>query len=70
MKDFILDKVMLLNAGAMTLSFMEIESLLKIVLLIISIIYTIIKIIYKKGDTNLDEQINKFLNRNKKDSSD
>ena len=70
MKDFILDKVMLLNAGAMTLSFMEIESLLKIVLLIISIIYTIIKIIYKKGDTSLDEQIHKFFNRNKNNSPD
>lgn len=70
MKDFILDKVMLINAGAFTLSFMEIESMLKIILLIISIIYTIIKIIYKKGDTSIDDQIQKYFNRDKKDSSD
>lgn len=61
---------MLINAGAFTLSFMEIESMLKIILLIISIIYTIIKIIYKKGDTSIDDQIQKFFNRDKKDSSD
>jgi len=68
MKQFIWDKVMLLNLGAITLSFMEIESLLKVVLLIVSIIYTIIKILYKKDfNTPLDNQIRKFFNKKNKD---
>ena len=49
---------MLINFGVMTLSFAEIESLLKIVLLIASIVYTIIKIVYNK---NGDEQLNKKI---------
>lgn len=64
------DKVVLLNTGVFTLSFMEIESLLKIILLIVSIIYTIIKILYKKDfNTPLDKQIMKLFN-NRKDKSD
>jgi hypothetical protein len=64
------DKVVLLNTGVFTLSFMEIESLLKILLLIVSIIYTIIKIIYKKDfNSPLDKQIMKLFN-NRKDKSD
>lgn len=71
MKQIIWDKVMLFNVGAMTLSFMEIESLLKIVLLIVSIIYTIIKIVYKKDfNSPLDEQIRKFFNKDKKNTPD
>jgi len=65
MKQIIWDKVMLLNAGALTLSFMEIESLLKIVLLIISIIYTIVRIIYQKqGDPELNKRIREFFSKN------
>lgn len=70
MKEIIWDKVMLLNLSTITLSFMEIESLLKIVLLIVSIIYTIIKIVYKKDfNSPLDNQIRKFFNKNDKDKS-
>lgn len=70
MKQIMWDKVMLLNTGVFTLSFMEIESLLKIILLIVSIIYTIIKIVYKKDfNTPLDKQIMKLFN-NRKDKSD
>ena len=58
MKQLLLDHVMLINFGVMTLSFAEIESLLKIVLLIASIVYTIIKIVYNK---NGDEQLNKKI---------
>jgi len=64
MKQILLDKVMLLNAGVMTLSFVEIESLLKIVLLIVSIIYTIIRIIYQKqGDPELNRRIREFFSK-------
>ena len=52
MKDFIYDKVTLLNTGVFALSFMNIENMLKIVLLIVSIIYTLLKIkdyYYNKG---------------------
>ena len=57
--NIITDKVMLLNASALTLSFMEIEALLKIVLLIFSIIHTIVKMI--KG-VNGNEAINNWIN--------
>lgn len=64
MKQIIWDKVMLLNAGALTLSFMEIESLLKIVLLIVSIVYTIIRIVYQKqGDPELNKKIRDFFSK-------
>lgn len=67
MKDFILDKVMLINFSVMTLSFAEIESLLKIVLLIASIIYTIIKIIYNKtGDEQLNKKIRDYFKNDNK----
>jgi len=64
MKQIIWDKVMLFNAGALTLSFMEIESLLKIVLLIVSIVYTIIRIVYQKqGDPELNKKIRDFFSK-------
>jgi hypothetical protein len=64
MKHIIWDKVMLLNVGVMTLSFAEIESLLKIVLMIVSIVYTIIKIMYKSdGDKDINNRIRKFFNK-------
>jgi len=67
MKEIIWDKVMLLNLGTITLSFMEVESLLKIVLLIVSIIYTIIKIVYKKDfNSPLDNEIRKFFSKKDK----
>lgn len=67
MKDFILDKVMWINFSVMTLSFAEIESLLKILLLIASIVYTIIKIIYNKtGDEQLNKKIRDYFRQDKK----
>jgi len=69
MKNLIMDKVLMLNAGITALTFTEIESLLKIVLLIMSITYTIIKIIYNKDDnSDLEKQIKKYFN--KKDNKD
>jgi len=69
MKNLIMDKVLMLNAGITALTFTEIESLLKIVLLIMSITYTIIKIIYNKdGNSDLEKQIKKYFN--KKDNKD
>lgn len=64
----IMDKVILLNASALTLSFMEIEALLKIVLLIFSIIYTIVKIVFNKpGNEFINNAINNmFGNKTKK----
>lgn len=49
-KQIIHDKVILLNAGAFTISFMDIQEILKIILLLASIIYTICRIFgeYKK----------------------
>jgi len=64
-----MDKVLMLNAGITALTFTEIESLLKIVLLIMSITYTIIKIIYNKdGNSDLEKQIKKYFQ--KKDEKD
>jgi len=64
-----MDKVLMFNAGITALTFTEIESLLKIVLLIMSITYTIIKIIYNKdGNSDLEKQIKKYFN--KKDEKD
>lgn len=54
-KDIINDKVILLNTGTLTLSFMDIEEILKLILLSISIIYTLIRI------------YNEYLKYNKKD---
>jgi len=69
MKNLIMDKVLMFNAGITALTFTEIESLLKIVLLIMSITYTIIKIIYNKdGNSDLEKQIKKYFN--KKDEKD
>jgi len=69
MKNLIMDKVLMLNAGITALTFTEIESLLKIVLLIMSITYTIIKIIYNKdGNSDLEKQIKKYFQ--KKDEKD
>lgn len=58
---------MLINFSVMTLSFAEIESLLKIVLLIASIVYTIIKIIYNKtGDEQLNKKIRDYFKNDNK----
>lgn len=43
-KQFISDKVILCNAGALTISFTQVENTLKIILLLASIIYTLSKI--------------------------
>jgi len=53
LKQIINDKVILLNSGALTVSFMNVEMVLKLLLLTISIIYTGIRIykeICKKDD--------------------
>jgi len=49
-KSIINDKVILLNTGALTISFTEVEAILKIILLGASIIYTLYRIIgeYRK----------------------
>jgi hypothetical protein len=47
MKQLITDKVILLNTGAITISFMDVEYMLKITLLLISIAYTLIRL-YKE----------------------
>jgi len=71
MKQILWDKVMLLNAGALTLSFMEIESLLKIVLLIVSILYTIAKIIWRKeGDPHINKKIREFFSKDDDDKKE
>ena len=68
MKEFITDKVLLLNTGAITVTmFTELQEVLKIILLIVSITYTIIKMVKgKKGNTELEKQIENYFN-NKKD---
>jgi hypothetical protein len=64
-----MDKVLMLNAGITALTFTEIEELLKIILLICSIAYTIIKIVLNKnGNPQLEEQIKKYFE--KKDEKD
>ena len=52
MKEIITDKVILCNAGAITISFMDVEQTLKIILLLASIIYTFTKLYneYKTDD--------------------
>jgi hypothetical protein len=57
MKNFIEDfKVYAINSGALMISFTQVESVLKILLLIISIVYTLIKmrhaILNKKDETD------------------
>lgn len=68
MKEFITDKVLLLNTGAITVTmFTELQEVLKIILLIVSITYTIIKMLKgKKGNTELEKQIDEYF-KNKKD---
>lgn len=46
-REIINDKVILLNTGAITISFLDIEAILKLLLLSFSIIYTGIRI-YKE----------------------
>lgn len=69
MKEFLTDKVLLVNAGALSVTtFMELQEILKILLLITSIIYTIYKMIYNhKGNPELEKQIKDILD--KKDSN-
>ncbi len=53
LRQIINDKVILLNSGALTVSFMNVEMMLKLLLLSVSIIYTGIRIykeICKKND--------------------
>lgn len=52
MRELITDKVILCNAGAITVSFMDVETTLKIILLSASIVYTLIKIYREYGQLN------------------
>lgn len=54
MRELVMDKVLLLNTAAFTLSFMNIEYMLKILLLSLSIAYTIVRLYKetKKSDDN------------------
>ena len=55
LKQIINDKVLLLNSGTLTISFMNVEMVLKLILLTISILYTglrIYKEICKQKDNN------------------
>lgn len=44
-KDIITDKVFLLNTGALTISFMDIQEVLKILILISTLTYTMIRLV-------------------------
>jgi len=70
MKEFITDKVLLFNTGAMTVTmFTELQEVLKVILLIASIIYTIIKMLKNKsGNPDIEEQIEKYF-KSKEDKS-
>lgn len=70
MKEFITDKVLLFNTGAMTVTmFTELQEVLKVILLIASIVYTIIKMLKNKsGNTDIEEQIEKYF-KSKEDKS-
>jgi hypothetical protein len=65
MKEFLTDKVLLVNAAALSVTtFMELQEILKILLLITSIIYTIYKMIYNhKGNPELEKQIKDILDK-------
>ena len=62
------DKVILMNISTLTLSFADIEEILKLVLLIFSIIYTIVKIFRGGGNETIDKVIQQIFN--KKDKMD
>ena len=64
MKNLIMDKVLMFNAGITALTFTEIEEVLKIILLICSIAYTIIKMtLNKKGNPELEQEIKKYFEK-------
>jgi len=52
MRQIITDKVILCNAGAITVSFMDVETVLKLILLSASIVYTLIKLYKEYKDLN------------------
>ena len=57
MKSILSEKLLFLNAGVLTLSFTNIEMVLKIVLLVVSIILSVIRIykyVKKDADTKTD----------------
>lgn len=62
------DKVILFNLSTLTLSFADIEEVLKLLLLICSIIYTIIKIFKGGGNSHIDNAIKNIFS--KKDKTD
>jgi hypothetical protein len=69
MKEFITDKVLLFNTGAITVTmFTELQEVLKIILLIVSITYTIIKMVKgKTGNKSIEEEIQKYFKHKKGD---
>jgi len=72
MKDFLLDKVILLNASVLaTITFTELYELLEILLMVVSIIYTIIKI-HKgvEGNPTINTFIESLFKNKKKEEGD
>ena len=63
MKQLLLDKVLLWNGGVLaTISFLEIEAILKLVLLILSITYTIVKMLKgSEGNPQINNCISNFF---------
>jgi len=68
MKQILLDKVIMLNAGVFAaISFMEIEAALQLLLLIVSIIYTIIKMVKGvDGNSSINNWITTYFNNFKR----
>jgi len=68
MKQILLDKVIMLNAGVFAaISFMEIEAALQLLLLIVSIIYTIIKMVKGvDGNSSINNWITTHFNNFKR----
>lgn len=50
MRNYIFDNVLMMNIGTLALSFTNIETALKIVMLVVSIVYTLMKIKNFKKD--------------------
>jgi hypothetical protein len=55
MREILTDKVILCNAGAITISFMDIEEILKLILLSASLLYTLVKLYKEYKDINDDK---------------
>ena len=72
MKDFLLDKVILLNASVLaTITYTDLYELLEILLMVVSIVYTIIKI-HKgvEGNPTINTFIESLFKNKKKEEGD